>query len=1022
MIEKSEKSDTDSSSSSGSGTGSRSRRRGAMKVNVMYRGKLYRVRGVKVLVSVVTAVILLLVAIVGLGVWMLVSAYGEEKATASPSGANSTMPSSGTTDASQEESTPFTIDFNAPSATLYEASFPTLVANTHASEHTPASTESPVSEPPPVRESLPDDAADVSGAVGHFQGVTPRKNISSTSSRSPAPDPILGIFSGVPDLQEEDTASVEAPELPAGDSFIEYSENRPVIVLPSRSDNVDTGGVPAAYEVNTNPWVEQGEPNASPRYPLQGGLPDNIPRDIDPVLLDMGLPFPYPPSLATRAPLPSSTSPLPRHPTRPRYRLPEATHRGQVPEPYEDHYNPDFPPRGEEPQGHEANLRPYTAAPRSPDEQPTPSRTQENIFPRPGGLNYPELERFIPSEGSHVSAGFTLPAGVTLPPGLSMPVDVASAGDFMGLREAAEEHLKLRSRGPGSLTEAAKEHVKIRPLGPGSYLEDMMYYYNKHERKRPSTAASPPPTRSSTRYSQRTGLTEEGAAEYLGPPVVGYGDRPYRKHPGGRRPTDPGFQYYWDMYGHDGSTPAEHDDRGPVPEETGRVPGRGAPPPGSRFPMGEYRPPPHEHRQPHAHETRVGPSPPEGHTPLHPPPMVRGGQPHPVRPDAERPPVLHPAQRPAPPRQIHHPSQRPTPPRQTQHPSQRPASPRLTQHPSQRPAPPRLTQHPSQHQHHTQQHHAQLSPDRRLWVGPGPPPSEVPTSSFPGAPSLRPGPSPPPNHRPFLGPLYDMYEYSKKLATTLLNFPTGSDGHYNSSREEYMMKEKEILEDYNRVFQNPNTTSADVLPDMFDDRPSRNERVMLLDSSKLNSLSPFEMSLVTWTFLDFWEFLIEQVGTLSQEDLDLLEQKLERMRVKKDRVMARSLMTATVNHQVAQETGRGLQDSTRTMALAEELLKLLEKETEEEEKEAKEEKEGEEEEEKAGEDEETGRMWDPLGMFESNQKVKFMEFAIKVLFRFGRVYLKKTYALDCMMLLFCKDLNADSRKPGMDGTSAKIKR
>lgn len=990
MIEKTEKSDSDSSSSSGSGSHShtRSRSRGGMKVNVMYRGKLYRVRGVKVLVSVVTAVILLLVAIVSLGVWMLVSAYAEEKTTGSLGDANATAPSPGTTAAHHESSTPFTIDFNAPSATLYEASFPTLVANTHASERTPASTELPSSETPPVSESLPDDAVEVSEAVGHFQGLTPQKNITSTSSRSPGPDPILGIFNGVPDLPEEGTSAVEAPVPPVEDSFIEYSENRPVIALPQPSDSVDPGGVPAAYEVNTYPWVEQGKPDASPRYPLQGGLPDNIPRDIDPVLLDMGLPFPYPPSLATRAPLPSATSPLPRRPSRPRYRVPAATRRGQqVSEPHEEHYNPEAPPRGEEHQGHEANRPAYTVAPRSPDVPSSPSRTQPDTFRRPGDHIYPDLEKFIHSEGSHVPAGFTLPPGMTIPPGVSMPVDVASAGDLIDLRKAAEEQLRFRPMGPGSLREAAEEHLKVIPMGPGSYLEDMMYYYNKHERKRPPTPslAPPPPTRSNTRYSQRTGPTaEETAQEYLGPPVVGYGDRPYRKHLGGSRPTDPAFQYFWDMYDHDGSPPAEHEDRGPVPEETGPVPGRGAPPPGSRSPVGEYRPPPHEHRQPHTPETHFGPSPPEAPAPQHPQPMVRGGQPHPVRPDAQRPSVSQPAE--------HRPTLHPT---KHQH---------------------HIHRRPIQHhaQHHSQ-HPLQQSPDRRLWVGPGPRRSEMPSSSLSGGPSQRPGPSPPPNHRPFLGPLYDMYEYSKKLATTLLSFPSGGSRH-NSSRDEYMMNEKEILEDYNRVFQNPNTTSADVLPDMFDDRPSRNERVMLLDSSKLNSLSPFEMSLVTWTFLDFWEFLIEQVGTLSEEDLELLEQKLDRLRVKKDRVMTRSFMTATVNHQVAQESGRSLKDSARTVALAEELLKSLE--NEEEENEEKREK----EEEESVEGEETGRMWDPLGVFESNQKVKFMEFAIKVLFRFGRVYLKKTYALDCMMLLFCKDLNADSKRAGMDGTAAKIKR
>lgn len=319
---------------------------------------------------------------------------------------------------------------------------------------------------------------------------------------------------------------------------------------------------------------------------------------------------------------------------------------------------------------------------------------------------------------------------------------------------------------------------------------------------------------------------------------------------------------------------------------------------------------------------------------------MRGGHPHPVRPDAERPPIMH-------------------------------------------------------------------QPNRQLWVDPGPRPS--------AAPSPRPGPSTPENHRPFLGPLYDMYEYSKRLASTLLNFPTGGSSDYNASREEYMMNEVQLLEDYNRVFQNPNTTSADVLPDMYDDRPNRNERLMLLDTSKLQSLDPFEMSLITWTFLDFWEFLIEQVGTLSPEDLALLEQRLERLRSKKDRLMTKNLMTATVNHQVTQETNRGHPDAARAIAMAEDLLKSMPEVEMEEEKENA-----------TGtgtvDGEVTGRMWDPLGVFTNNQRVEFMEFAIKVLFRFGRVYLQKAYALDCMMLLFCKDLNADSRKAGMDGTAAKIKR
>ena len=971
MIDKSDKSDSESSTSGASG----------MKVNVVYRGTLYRVRGVKVLVSVVTAVILLLVAIVGLGVWMLVSSYVEEKAVSFPADTNTTRTTPKPAAGRQESSTPFTIDFHAPSATLNEASLPTKVSNTRVIENTYtneslANTDLPVSEESPASQNLPADAGDVSEAVGHFQGVTPRRNKTASFLLPPRPKPVFGGFNGVPNLPRQSSSPIEVVSPPADtaaspieDSFVEYSENRPVTALPLPRDNHDYGGAPVAYEVNTNPWVEQRESESAPRYPLQGGLPDNIPRDIDPMLLEMGLPFPYPPSLATRAPRPPATSPYSRRPILPRHQVPAATRRGQVPERRDSYHSSESPrPQGgqqhreqhqgghhtseqhhrkqhqgghhtseqhhreqqhgghhtieqhhrEQHSGYESFYTPTLEVLRVPEVPPVSRGTQKETFIRPGGLNYPDMQHFMPSEGSPMPAGLTLPPGVTLPPGISMPADISSAAELANLREAAEEHLKHR------------------PKGPGSYLEDMLYYYNKHERGRPLTSAAPPSTSDDTRYSQRTGLTVDRTAQgYTGPPVVGYGDRPFKNN---RRTLDPTFQYFWDTYGYDGSAPAEHDDRGPVPEEATHVPERGAPPPYS----GGYRPPTPGYR-PHTYKTRLGPRP-EAAGPRHPTsrlePNMRGGQPHPVRPDAERPPVMQP-------------------------------------------------------------------PNRQLWVDPGPRPS--------AAPSPRPGPSPPPNHRPFLGPLYDMYEYSKRLASTLLSFPPGAQSGYNSSREEYMMKEVQLLEDYNRVFQNPNTTSADVLPDMYDDRPNRNERLMLLDSSKLRSLNPFEMSLITWTFLDFWEFLIEQVGTLSPEDLALLEQRLVRLRLKKDRVMTKNLMTATVNHQVAQETNRGHSDAARAIALAEDLLKSM-PEVEEEEEDASAAAS------KIVEGEVTGRMWNPLEVFNSNQKVKFMEFAIKVLFKFGRVYLQKAYALDCMMLLFCKDLNADSKKAGMDGTAAKIKR
>lgn len=882
----------------------------SMKVNVRYRGIVYRVRGIKVLCSVVTAVILLLVAIVGLGVWMLVSAYGEEKAGLVAAGSNSTsfLLSQNLEERGEGNSpTPSTIDFNAPSVTLEELSVAAVIPSNH-----------------------PDENHQVGEAIGHFQGVTPGKELTS-SSRLPGPDPAFGLFSGIFDLNLQSQETTDLAPTPSGipteeqlvpeDSDIEYSETNPVAILPP-TGQYDYDGSQVGYVRDSNLRVESFEAESSPVYPAEyppSVLPENIPRDIDPTLLELGLPYHSPPSIAP-GPAP------PRRRNNPRFRggirrIPPGTRRSQQPvrpdsirppydrpgvnerpafgqrvryaqQPYDrydspayDTWQPSFPPYEYDQVDHQEQ-RPQNSEYLPSEERSTVREAQTESFEKndkevtaPSGIDYSLLQQF------GANRGVTIPEGFTVPPGFKVPENV------------------------GDLQDKDKDGNRRISLAPGGYFEDMMHYYNKHEK----TATTTPPTQATSTddFSQRKGVSEtDDHPDYVGPPVVGYGEHPYRHATPSSASTEGVFEYFWDVYDSKDHHPAQHDDRGPAPED-----------------YMEYSQPMHPPRRPR------------------PRPNVRGGMhngqgyPIPMRPDAQAPPVL--------------------------------------------------------------------SPDRRLWVGPDrrPRPQMAvrppPTSTIP--------PLSTPDDQSFLGPLQDVYEYSQRLASSLLSFPATLYTKINESKAEYMRNEVELLEDYNKVFKNSDITSTDVLPDMYNDKPDRNERVMIIDTEKIRSLNPFELSLITWTFLDFWEFLIEKVGTLSEEDLQLLEMRLERLRQDKDRRMTKNLVTATMQ-QVSEGAKLNSQDAEQMRSLTESLLNsssIAE----------------------GGEDDKSSsvavaeaRMWDPLGLFNSEQRVKFMEFAMKVVFRFGRVYLKKRYALDCMMLLFCKDLNADTKKEGMDGVAAKVKR
>ncbi|KAG7165098.1 hypothetical protein Hamer_G004877 [Homarus americanus] len=1059
-----------------------------MKVNVMYRGIVYRVRGIKVLCSVVSAVILLLVAIVGLGVWMLVSAYAEEKVDPFGGDFNGTAPrltqiekGKGT---DQPTSTPSTIDFNAPSVTLREMSIAARVPIT-------PSNEDPVNE-----------------AVGHFQGVTPVKDLVATS-RYPGPDPNFGLFGGLPEQEhaysEGTTSAADANSEPWHpmaepddyDSQVGLSENRPVVV-PSPSDDYSeySDRIPD-YVPNNNRRVIDDYPGENlPKYPLHGGLPDKIPRDIDPALLDMGLPFPYPPSLPTIGP--PKTPINPRFPGGPQ-RVPPGIRRGQNPtrspysrQPYQRRptydrpplYDYDDPPDSDRPHPYANDEEPtfISSQPYDHDDQPPYDRPQpyandaQPAYDRSQSNGHDDQ---LPHDRPHPYTNDEQPAydrpqpyANNEQPAYDRPQPYANNEQPAYDRPQPYANNEQPTYDRPQIYKQDDQPDYSQPTydrpQPNDYDDQLNDYYDQptYDRAPYDQDEQPPydgPQHDKPAYDkdQLQNESQRVYDHYFTPSLQ---DTRKLYQPS----TLP--EVLTVTFEQSDSSPgiAGHEDfQQRTPNRGGQTSGGFTLPPSFKMPQGITLPPGmtlpkdvtipnnlkrfHEsagggpiRRRPgpagfiddmlfyyNNHERPTSTLPPASETQY----SQRKGLTQEEEEEEEEEDTRHSYTRPkvvGSDDRIHTNGRRPVDPafkhfqdvynndgkapaiHDDRGPAPGESPPRWRPSPPRRPPPhfsgpppgirgprPNGQGYPLPIRPDAERPPVQI-PNRKLLVEPN---HRPPAQTAP-----RPDHSATTNHRPLLGPLYDIYEYSQRLASTLLTFPSHTDNRYNESREEYMQKEVELLEDYNKVFKQPNTTSADVLPDMFDDRPSRNERLMLLDSEKLRSLTPFELSLITWTFLDFWEFLIEKVGTLSKQDLHLLETRLERLRQNKDRVLTKNFMTATVN-QVSQDTDRSLPDISEAIAMAHHLLETLPHVEEVEGVNST-----------ASHDQVEGRMWNPLGMFSSDERVKFMEFAIKVLFKFGRVYLTKNYALDCMMLLFCKDLNANSKKDGMDGMAAKIKR
>ncbi|XP_076042193.1 uncharacterized protein LOC143026081 [Oratosquilla oratoria] len=821
-----------------------------MKINVMYRGIVYRVRGIKVLCSVVTAVIILLVTIVGLGVWMLVDSYAGTLGAEPFEGNNfTTFASDDLTDTSSESSRSSVLEDDLTTSAGGETS-------TQRSS----------------------DETEVNQAVGFFQGVTPKRELEGPAAAPVTPD--YGSFT-------KEWSPVKGDAV-AGDSEVQFSETRPVAVVPPR-DFSNRNNAPS-YHNNRR----LGRPPPPGDYHRGTTLrPHFIPKDVDPSLYEPGSLSILSGVFTTRGPSRRRNGPGERGGDRRRPGEQERISRPSYPvsrnPAYDGEPHPQRAPSRRRPQQHPTDRYPHSRPHESislQDAVTSPS------FPPQFSIN-PDL----------IPAGFSLPSGFTPPAAVGSQVTALPVG------------------------------VGRPPIGGHGGFDDMMYFHKYHERDRIASTPAPrnPPTQQGI---HRTGPAEAeevieehpestGGPHYQGPPVVGYGEEPYSNY---QRDQDM-YQHLWNAYKQGGEPPGPHDDRSPSPEPASRpfaVPGRPrGPPVAPRHPSVPGATP----RRP------MGPPP---------PPHMRGGPPtrdeafmH-VRPDAQLP-------------------------------AHRPPRPE---------APPHLT------------------PDRLLWVGFDDNPERVTTpGSHQGSGHV------PESHRPYLGPLHDVYEYSKKIADSLLSFPVPTvEAQMKNASTEYIEHTLGLLEEYNKVFSDTGTTADDVLPDMFSGKPERDERLMLVDTETLRSLSPIEMSLVTWTFLDFWEFLVEEVGTLSREDLQVLESRLARLRQRKDAAMARSIVNETV-HQVVQAN-----HNTSALSLPR-VLDVLQEDVDE----------------GRGFASSEARLWNPFRIFNSQQRIQFMQFAMRVLLKFGKVYLRKQYALDCMMLLFCKELNQSSKKDGMDGISAKVK-
>jgi len=229
--------------------------------------------------------------------------------------------------------------------------------------------------------------------------------------------------------------------------------------------------------------------------------------------------------------------------------------------------------------------------------------------------------------------------------------------------------------------------------------------------------------------------------------------------------------------------------------------------------------------------------------------------------------------------------------------------------------------------------------------------------------------------------LNNMYDYSKKIASYLIHSPEDeNEGRTTQTSMDFLKNSFGLLHDFDDVFSS--------LPKKF---LAPFNKFQITSPEELANLNPFQLSLVTWTIIDFWDFLIEKVGKLSKHDLRTLEFRLANIRQMKDSKIARSMIES---NDVSFHINR-TQENTNDKLLTKD--KMHQNST---------------------------SAFSNISKSSSkpnNDNSELMAHSVKALFNFGKVYMKTDYALECTLLLFCKDINSNTRNRGMEGLAAKLK-
>ncbi|KAF2364722.1 hypothetical protein FHG87_004518 [Trinorchestia longiramus] len=162
----------------------------------------------------------------------------------------------------------------------------------------------------------------------------------------------------------------------------------------------------------------------------------------------------------------------------------------------------------------------------------------------------------------------------------------------------------------------------------------------------------------------------------------------------------------------------------------------------------------------------------------------------------------------------------------------------------------------------------------------------------------------------------------------------------------------------------------------------------LLSKNDRRPLSAFELYSLTYTFLDFWKFVFEKIGTLSGKDLSDLSRKVASIRDRDLEQYSTNSTSISIDKPSTVEDGSEIYEIETTLESKEMTREESTDST-------------------------------PVSHFERH--TSFALPALKTLLNFGTAYMQYNYAFDCLMLLYCKDLDSNSHDIGWNALTTNLK-